>query len=464
MSLHRFLQTLFMVASAGLGQLAFASTLIVEGVIIHKSETWTTAPTGQYELEIAQVVHGQLGWSTIFIRAVQEPAELAPRKLPQAELALEVGDSIYAVLRPAPEGLYEVLSWRRLASGTDDVTDNLPLLGGTTATPSSKLGGLKSASGSAPTPTFEERVVELVNEERWSDSMLPPLKANTLLDDSSLTHSTNMAQRDFFAHCDPDTNTQARDRMSAAGYSYNYAAENIAAGSSTPDSVMVGWMNSPDHRLNILDTAWREIGVGYFHQMDDLSGVSFWEYDSQNETCTADGNSGNPFFHYWTQNFGSRNSVYPVVIDREAVVTNNSTVDLYVYGAGWAQDMRFSNDGVSYSAWQPYTPDKSWDLSTGNGTKTVYAQLRNSGTVRQSVDQIYLDGTCDAYSVSLELTHQTIAGADEQIACEWIRAGDNFRVNASGDLTLRAGNQLILRDGFSVAAGGSFRAIIDPSL
>ncbi len=122
-------------------------------------------------------------------------------------------------------------------------------------------------------PNFEELVVELVNEERWINGALPPLKHNSLLDISAETHSHDMADRNFFAHCDLDTKTLPWDRMTAAGYQWNSAGENIAAGYGTPQDVMTGWMNSSGHRANILSTSFREIGVGYYYDSADSSGV-----------------------------------------------------------------------------------------------------------------------------------------------------------------------------------------------
>jgi uncharacterized protein YkwD len=87
-------------------------------------------------------------------------------------------------------------------------------------------------------PSFEERVLELVNEERWNNGQLPPLKGSAQLHDAADGHSINMAIRDFFAHCDLDTKTSPWDRMEAAGYTgWSSAAENIAAGYSTPEEV-----------------------------------------------------------------------------------------------------------------------------------------------------------------------------------------------------------------------------------
>jgi uncharacterized protein YkwD len=239
-------------------------------------------------------------------------------------------------------------------------------------------------------PTFEDLVVEQVNLERLNNGGLPPLKHNTLLDTSSETHSLNMGDRDFFAHCDPDTNTLPWDRMSAAGYQYSAAGENIAAGYGTPAQVMAGWMNSTGHRNNILSTSYREIGVGYYYQGSDGAGVR----SDSNGDCVPDGSSPYGYFHYWTQNFGSRTAVYPVVINREAYMTESSLVELYVYGAGWASQMRMRNENGSWGAWLPFSEYVlNWQLSAGSGTKEVFVEIRNaSGTVLGASDTIIVEG------------------------------------------------------------------------
>jgi len=236
--------------------------------------------------------------------------------------------------------------------------------------------------------TFEEQVLELVNQERWNNGQLPPLKGNTLLDAAAETHSSNMAARDFFAHCDLDTKTSPWDRMNTAGYTgWNSAAENIAAGYGTPADVMTGWMNSSGHRANILSTSVREIGVGYVYQSGDAGNI---RYDAGN--CSADGGGHGPFYKYWTQDFGRISSVMPVVINREAYEATTQQVNLYMYGDGWAAEMRFRNENGTWSVWQPYQPNITWQLSAGSGSKTVYAEIKDSsGTVRGANDSIQLN-------------------------------------------------------------------------
>lgn len=247
-------------------------------------------------------------------------------------------------------------------------------------------------------PSYVEQVVELVNQERWNNGQLPPLKAVDLLHNSTQAHSDNMAARDFFAHCDLDTGTSPWDRIIDAGYTYSSAGENIAAGYGTPAAVMDGWMNSPGHRANILSTSFREIGVGYTYQSNDQNNIR----GDSNGDCVADQFGKGPYYRYWTQNFGRRNAVYPVVINREAHETTTPQVSLYMYGSGWASEMRFRNENGTWSNWQPYTANVNWTLSSGNGSKVVYAEIRDgTGEVRSASDTIMLNATVVAPTIGL---------------------------------------------------------------
>ena len=68
-----------------------------------------------------------------------------------------------------------------------------------------------------------------------------------------------------------------------------------------------------------------------------------------------------------------------VSVDSGAAQTSTPTTTLALSaadpspGTGVTQ-MRFSNDGTTWSAFQPYAPTASWSLSAGDGTKTVWAQ------------------------------------------------------------------------------------------
>ena len=52
-----------------------------------------------------------------------------------------------------------------------------------------------------------------------------------------------------------------QDRASYVGYNYSWLGENIAEGFPDATTVMTGWMNSPGHKANILETNFTDIGV-----------------------------------------------------------------------------------------------------------------------------------------------------------------------------------------------------------
>ncbi|MHB8172221.1 MAG: CAP domain-containing protein [Thermincolia bacterium] len=108
---------------------------------------------------------------------------------------------------------------------------------------------------------FETKVVELVNVER-SKAGLKPLVADSLLSKGARAKSQDMADQGYFNHNSPKYGSPF-DMMKTFGVKYNAAGENIAAGQTTPEAVVTGWMNSPGHRANILNPKFGKIGVGY---------------------------------------------------------------------------------------------------------------------------------------------------------------------------------------------------------
>ena len=85
-----------------------------------------------------------------------------------------------------------------------------------------------------------------------------------------------------------------------------------------------------------------------------------------------------------------------VVIDAGAAWTNRTAVTLSPSATDnvAVAQMQFSNDNVSWSAWETYSAGaRSWTLVAGNGNKTVYARYRDAaGNVSAlSSDAIGLD-------------------------------------------------------------------------
>ena len=108
---------------------------------------------------------------------------------------------------------------------------------------------------------FEAEVVRLVNIER-KKAGLSELKHNWELSRVARYKSEDMRDKGYFSHTSP-TYGSPFQMMKSFGISYRTAGENIAKGQTTPAAVVKGWMNSPGHRANILNSSFAEIGVGY---------------------------------------------------------------------------------------------------------------------------------------------------------------------------------------------------------
>ena len=71
-----------------------------------------------------------------------------------------------------------------------------------------------------------------------------------------------MARANFFSHTGAD-GSRFVDRNEASGYvGWLFMGENLAAGQTSAERVVQGWMNSPAHRANILSDEACEIGIG----------------------------------------------------------------------------------------------------------------------------------------------------------------------------------------------------------
>jgi uncharacterized protein YkwD len=317
-------------------------------VVVDARVIWTEAVLEDdgllYGLEVQQVLHGAVPGSTIAGRLV------AGKSQPSLLTGDPVAQLWRVTMRPRGDGDYDLLGAFPIpAAGVrDDNADDdeeATTSGGLWVAPADRAalplhprpGGVPNRVRSTLEDTsFEQEVVELVNHERatYGGIERPPLKRVTLLDVSSEGHSSRMASEDFFGHCDMVNFSTPEERMTAAGYIWNQFAENISGGPSTPNLVMYaaapfGWMNSEPHRNAILDPHVREIGIGYVFSGDDEDNVTIGD-----QVCQVLLTNQNGLHHYWTQNFGRRNGVYPLIINREASSTNDRMGELYIYNSG----------------------------------------------------------------------------------------------------------------------------------
>ncbi len=107
---------------------------------------------------------------------------------------------------------------------------------------------------------YAYRVYEIVNEERKAAG-LSPLGYNSELCKMASIRAEEISRS--FSHDRPD-GSSCFSIFDEYGYRYYCVGENIAAGYSNPEHVMDGWMNSPGHRANILNSDFGNIGVGVY--------------------------------------------------------------------------------------------------------------------------------------------------------------------------------------------------------
>jgi len=105
-----------------------------------------------------------------------------------------------------------------------------------------------------------QAVLEKVNAER-AKARARPLLLEPRLDAAAQSHARDMLLRGYFAHASPEGKT-VRQRAQAAGYRWHAVGENIAEGQLTVDQVVKAWMESPEHRRNILDRDFIHMGLG----------------------------------------------------------------------------------------------------------------------------------------------------------------------------------------------------------
>jgi len=121
--------------------------------------------------------------------------------------------------------------------------------------------------------SYEQYILEIINIER-AKAGVQPLAFNSSLNAASEKHSAWMDKTDTLSHTG-EGGSSAVDRMKGAGYIFNntfwVAGENIAAVSTSSPSGYVNeidyihsfFMGSSGHRANILNSSFREIGVGF---------------------------------------------------------------------------------------------------------------------------------------------------------------------------------------------------------
>jgi len=204
-------------------------------------------------------------------------------------------------------------------------------------------------------------------------------------------------------------------------------AQPFAASAFLVDNIIVGGViivvdTTPPVTTALYDGLWRNADFSIFlNASDEGSGVAGTYYRLNGATVrrvsvngqpriTTEG--GNNTLEYWSvDNAGNEEShrvlsgirldktppTGTLLINGNATYAASASVTLNLNAAdslSGVSEVRFSNDGVwDTEAWEPYSTSKSWTVTSGDGSKTVYAQFKdNAGLVSQTYgDSILLD-------------------------------------------------------------------------
>ncbi|HEX4104446.1 MAG TPA: CAP domain-containing protein [Candidatus Paceibacterota bacterium] len=129
------------------------------------------------------------------------------------------------------------------------VVEGMFMFGSSYLAPKSKLFGI----------ILVNALVDGTNSARVSDG-LPSLQESPLLDEAAQEKANDMVANNYFAHTSP-SGISPWYWFVNVGYNFEDAGENLAVNFADSSDVTNAWLNSPEHRANILDTDYTQIGM-----------------------------------------------------------------------------------------------------------------------------------------------------------------------------------------------------------
>lgn len=117
-------------------------------------------------------------------------------------------------------------------------------------------------------PNFQQEILSRVNQARaagrtcgsTSYAPAPALRWNGMLFNAAGGHSTDMAANNYFSHTSQDGRNPGQ-RITGAGYAWRGYGENIAAGQTSVQAVVNGWLSSPGHCANLMKASHVDIAT-----------------------------------------------------------------------------------------------------------------------------------------------------------------------------------------------------------
>jgi uncharacterized protein YkwD len=174
-----------------------------------------------------------------------------------------------------------------------------------------------------------------------TDNGLPALQLDETLSLAARHHALEMATLNYFSHQSPTPgNATPPERIAKAGSPYIAVGENIAKMPpmlviNLANETVTGWMNSPGHRANMLETSFTHVGFGLAK-------------DSQGFTYVVQNFAYEPFKLLSAEVKSKSQASYLIVLD--VTLPQPSTV-AFSYGNGVTEPMQLQagNNQVEFS-------------------------------------------------------------------------------------------------------------------
>ncbi|KAA0955610.1 hypothetical protein FQ087_13490 [Sporosarcina sp. ANT_H38] len=115
------------------------------------------------------------------------------------------------------------------------------------------------------------KTIDLINEKR-KQLGIKELIHDTDLSAIAKAKAQDMANNNYFNHKSPTYGTIDK-MLNTLNYKWTAYGENMARGYIAPESVVKEWVTSPNHRANIENNKFTQIGSGY---ATDAKGKTYW--------------------------------------------------------------------------------------------------------------------------------------------------------------------------------------------
>lgn len=159
-------------------------------------------------------------------------------------------------------------------------------------------------------------LLNATNQQRQTNGR-QPLTLNSQLAKAAQAKANDMARRNYWAHNTPD-GVEPWAFIQNTGYAYQKAGENLAYGFPTSSDAVSGWMNSPGHRANLLDSAFKDVGFGFANMPD---------YQNNGPETIVVAEYGNPLTVAYSGQAGNQSPVFSSTDQNTPVTSNQATLN-----------------------------------------------------------------------------------------------------------------------------------------